>query len=519
MSIPRRSRPLAAAVALSMAALARPAETQAPPAPPSASADPRVDPAPIESAIRKLAAEVQRWGGTLGVQAIDVVTGLPIAALDEHRAENPASNAKLVTAAVALRVLGGQHRFLTGLYGRVDDGGVGELVLRGDGDPSLRTQDLWAMASELRASGVRRVRAILVDQGFFDERWVPPAFEQQPGEWAAFRAPVAAVSLNENTVLFTVRAAKEGAEALVEVDPPGFVDLTGSVATTRSTDPEKVTVGVEARGARLTAQLGGSIPEGDDRLMRVARRVDDPRLLAGYALRAVLRQVGIDARAASIKLGGTSSKALLVAHRSVSLGELLWALGKDSDNFYAEMVFKAIGAQAKGRPASADAATEAVGHALDEIGAAEAGVVIKNGSGLFDANRTTAAATTTLLRAMYRDPGAAPEYVAQLSIGGVDGTLRHRFADWAKARAVRAKTGYAGRGRGPLGLRAPAARAAAGRVQRAGERHPGEGERRPAPDGPGGRRPRPGGMEGSAGQPPLITKSGGDTARTPPHRQ
>ncbi len=198
-------------------------------------------------------------------------------------------------------------------------------------------------------------------------------------------------------------------------------------------------MGLDPHGARLSARLGGSLPEGG-RVVRLARRVDDPRKLAGHALRVVLRQVGIEV-SGEVKLGGAAQKALLVSHRSASLGELLWALGKESDNFYAEMVFQAIGARAKGRPASAEAAAVAVQRVLEDLGAAEPGVVVKNGSGLFDADRTTAAATTTLLRAMLRDPYAGSEYVAQLSIGGVDGTLRHRFHDWEATRAVRAKTG------------------------------------------------------------------------------
>ena len=152
---------VAAATLLGAATLARPGGTQ--PAPPSAGggalgavapgAPAGIDPAPIDDAIQKLAAEVRRLGGAVGVHVIDVRTGSTIAALDEHRAFNPASNAKLMTAAAALRVLGGQHRFLTGLYGRIDDDRIDELVLRGDGDPSLRTPDLWAMAGELRAAG------------------------------------------------------------------------------------------------------------------------------------------------------------------------------------------------------------------------------------------------------------------------------------------------------------------------------------------------------------------------------
>lgn len=428
-------RAAATAALLAFTAITRPGGAQ--PSAPAASA--AIDAAPIKDAVARLAADVARWGGTVGVHVIDVQTGATLASLAEHRAFNPASNAKLVTAAAALRTLGGQHRFLTGLYGKIQGDAVEELVLRGDGDPSLRTADLWAMAAELRAAGVRHVRAIAVDQSFFDDQYVPPAFEQQPNEWAPFRAPVAPVSLNENTVLFSVRATKDGTDALVEVDPPGFVELTGAVTTTRKGDPERVLVGLEPRGAKLGARLGGSLPEGS-RLVRVAKRVDDPRLLAGYALRAVLKQAGVQVHGEP-KLGGAKAKSLLVAHRSAPLGELLGALGKDSDNFYAEMIFKAIGAKAKGRPASADAAADVVRSAIEGLGAFEPGVVVKNGSGLFDANRTTPAATTALLRAMARDTIAGPEYLAQLSVGGVDGTLRHRFRDWADVHTVRAKTG------------------------------------------------------------------------------
>jgi D-alanyl-D-alanine carboxypeptidase/D-alanyl-D-alanine-endopeptidase (penicillin-binding protein 4) len=123
------------------------------------------------------------------------------------------------------------------------------------------------------------------------------------------------------------------------------------------------------------------------------------------------------------------------------VGELLSALGKESDNFYAEMLLKAIGAKAKGRPASSSAGAEAVRRALDEMGVADASVVVKNGSGLFDSDRMSAAMTTRLLRAMHRDPSGGPEYVAQLAVGGVDGTLRHRLREWETTRAVRAKTG------------------------------------------------------------------------------
>ncbi|WP_437777501.1 D-alanyl-D-alanine carboxypeptidase/D-alanyl-D-alanine endopeptidase [Sorangium sp. So ce1097] len=399
----------------------------------------RVDPGRARAQLEKLTTDVHRWGGRVGVLAIDVASGATLAAFDERGLYNPASNAKLFTAAAALRLLGPSYRYLTGLYGEASNGSVAELVLRGSGDPSLRTRDLWEMARALRATGVRKVAAIAVDQGYFDARYVPPAFEQQPEEWAAFRAPVAAASLNANAVLFTVRPSKPGEAASIAIDPPGVTVLRGKVVTAKRGTPEKIGIRLEPSGQRLVVHLSGSIPEGS-RAVSVARRVDDPRLVAAHALREMLREVGVEV-SGEVRLGGEHQKRLLVAHRSAPLGELLAALGKDSDNFYAETIFKTIAAERRGRPGTAEAAAELVGETLRELGASQEGVFTRNGSGLFDAARASPEATVRLLRAALLDPALGADFIAQLAIGGVDGTLRGRFRAWSKERAIRAKTG------------------------------------------------------------------------------
>jgi D-alanyl-D-alanine carboxypeptidase/D-alanyl-D-alanine-endopeptidase (penicillin-binding protein 4) len=66
---------------------------------------------------------------------------------------------------------------------------------------------------------------------------------------------------------------------------------------------------------------------------------------------------------------------------------------------------------------------------------------IDNGSGLFDGGALTAGSLAELLARAQRDPRLGAELVAQLSIGGVDGTLRHRFRDLPAGSVVRAKTG------------------------------------------------------------------------------
>lgn len=393
----------------------------------------------IEAAVRAVTGDRSLKDARIGISVVDVDSGAVLAQAGEHLALNPASNAKLYTAAAALAILHGGHKYQTTLSGTIKSGEVAELVLRGQGDPSLETRDLWAMAEDLRVHGVKRVGSVVVDQQFFDELTTPPAFEQQPNEWASFRAPVSAVALNENTVTLTLRPGAEGAPASAQFDPPGFVDIEGAVKTSGE-GADTVGLALAGAGHRMTAKLSGSVG-ADTKLVRYTRRVEDPQLLAGYALKAMLEELGIKV-GGEPRLGTASAKGnVLVRHESAPLSSLLYALGKSSDNFYAEMIFKSLASEAKGRPGKSQDAADVVTRWLMKNDLVDAGLVVKNGSGLFDANRTTAYATTKLLRHVALSPDLQSEYFAQLAIGGVDGTLHKRFRSIRSHHAVRAKTG------------------------------------------------------------------------------
>jgi D-alanyl-D-alanine carboxypeptidase/D-alanyl-D-alanine-endopeptidase (penicillin-binding protein 4) len=424
----------------------------APPTPPASVASPsssaparestvtRVVPA-LHEAVVALSRKIAEYGGDLGVAVIDVASGDFMAVHADRAPLNPASNAKLFTAAAALSLLHGNYRFETALYGEQTGNTVTHLVLRGHGDPSLTTADLWQMVQELKAKGIQRVDGdIQIDQRFFDEDFVPPAFEQQPNEWASFRAPVSAVALDENTVTMTVRPGAAGAQAIVSFDPPGLVEVDGTVTTAPAGQPENIKLELAPNGYRLSAKIAGSIGQKDAPIA-FTRRVDNPALVAGYALKSLLAHAGI-LGALDVKPGSDpSQKHLLALHRSAPLAVMLEELGKASDNFYAEMVFKTLGAEQKGRPAKSSSGADAVTRYLKDLGVWDEGTVIRNGSGLFDANRVTAAETARLLRAAYTDSKIAPEYVAQLAVGGVDGTLHRRFRELKDKRNLRAKTG------------------------------------------------------------------------------
>ncbi len=381
-------------------------------------------------------------GNRLGVVVLDASSGREIFALRGDLPLNPASNMKLLTAATALRVLGPAYRFRTALHGRIEpDGSVRTLYLHGTGDPSLRRIHLAEMAERLTDRGVRRVEGVAVDASWFDTHWLPPAFDQQPGEAAAFRAAVSAVAVDRASYVLSVLPAREpGDPAVVRIHPPGHFALQASVATVPAGPPKVVAVQrLDADRRRTWLRVRGEVPAASPPL-RFRRRVEQPAFHAAEALREALAHAGIRVGRRVDLLAVPAGTPMLASHDSEPLGRLLHPLGKWSDNFVAEMLAKAIGASTR-RPGTTEAGMAAAAETLRWAGADPAQATLRNGSGLFDANRLTARQIARLLSAVYRDPAMRPDFLAHLAVGGAEGTLRRRLRDLPAPRIVRAKTG------------------------------------------------------------------------------
>jgi D-alanyl-D-alanine carboxypeptidase/D-alanyl-D-alanine-endopeptidase (penicillin-binding protein 4) len=392
------------------------------------------------AALGALASWAEAERAELSAHVLDVLSNRTLAAAAEHRPLNPASNQKLLTLALALTALRPSYRFETSLHGRpADAGAVRELVLRGNGDPSLKTADLEQLVGALAAQGITRVQGdVFVDQSAFDAVWEPPAYGQKPNDWAAYRAPVSAVALDGNAVTLHVKATEPGSTARSWLTPPGVLTLQGSVRTV-ATGRETLRFDVQRQARELVAAIGGTIPV-TARELATARRLVDPELAAGRALLSLLAEhrVGV---AGKLQSGGAEIRAERCSLRSRPLGELVVAIGKRSDNFGAEMLLKAIGAHASGGAGTSAAGASAIAAYLNRIGAWEAGTKIVNGSGLYDANRVSAASITRLLAVVGADRDIGNEFIASLPVGGTDGTLAERFQNFREPPIVRAKTG------------------------------------------------------------------------------
>jgi D-alanyl-D-alanine carboxypeptidase/D-alanyl-D-alanine-endopeptidase (penicillin-binding protein 4) len=389
----------------------------------------------------RAAIDTAKLGDQVGVSIVDARSGRVVLSHHADRPLDPASNQKLVTAAATLVELGPDFRMSTGLYGDLQGGAVvSGLYLKGYGDPTLTDADLHALVQQLVARGVRQVDEVIVDGSYFDGRTLPPGFERQPEEMSAFRAAVGAVSVNANAFTLRVSPGTEaGAAARVWVDAEGYFELQNDLSTSDGGAP-KVIASQRTKDEKLHLRVSGSVPMGAASVA-YRRRVDSPLHFAGYALVEALRDQRIQVPR-RVRLGKLPrGLSLLASRRSPPLSVMLQALGKQSDNFTAEMLLQVLGAERVGVPGKAANGARVALQAIQKLGVNTGGMKVLNGSGLFADNRVSAAQLTALLHAVYVRADLAPEFLAHLAIGGVDGTLAERFDQLPAPRTVRAKTG------------------------------------------------------------------------------
>lgn len=165
-----------------------------------------------------------------------------------------------------------------------------------------------------------------------------------------------------------------------------------------------------------------------------------PALMAAQLFRLDLRHAGV-AVTGGTAVGVASTDAVQLANvESPPLSALVRHMDVYSDNFYAEMLLKEIGA-VQGSGGSAAAGLAVTRQLLGEAGVPLAGVRMVDGSGLSLLDRWTPRALASLLQTMWRDPDLEPYVLRALPIAGETGTLHYRMRSGPAHGVVRAKTG------------------------------------------------------------------------------
>jgi D-alanyl-D-alanine carboxypeptidase/D-alanyl-D-alanine-endopeptidase (penicillin-binding protein 4) len=165
-----------------------------------------------------------------------------------------------------------------------------------------------------------------------------------------------------------------------------------------------------------------------------------PALAAAKMLRAKLvdRGIKVDGRA---RLGRADPSSTVIAtEQSPALRWLVRTMDRQSDNFYAEMLTKLVGAL-EADEGTTSAGTKVIRKELRSRDVPMRGVVLSDGSGLSAYDRLTATAVARLLRSAFADSAISQVFVDSLPVAGVNGTLFDRMTSGPAYRNVYAKTG------------------------------------------------------------------------------
>jgi len=338
-----------------------------------------------------------------GVRVVELQTGRVVFDYRGNTPFTPASNTKLFTGAFALAKLGSNYRFHSSVRAAAepDAAGIvhGSLTLVAGGDPTLsgrvyphqschKTGDagpaLRELAQHVAGRGVKRIEGDIVGD---DTRY---PYQPYGPEW-------------------TVDDTQEGGEAPVSA---WMIDdnVTGS---------------------------------GDDE-----RGVRDPALAVAGRFRQALLDAGIEVqgqararhRLPNNPLPETAGAVELASRTSPPFNQILQMMEKCSVNLHAESLLLEAAYQVHGDLLSRSQALDDARSFFASKGVPADQFEFHDGSGLSHANMVTPAAVTALLLAIQSAPWR-DSFLQALSIGGVDGTLEHRFAGDPAAQQIRAKTG------------------------------------------------------------------------------
>ncbi|HZA91988.1 MAG TPA: D-alanyl-D-alanine carboxypeptidase [Gemmatimonadales bacterium] len=273
----------------------------------------------------------------------------------------PASVTKIVTAWLAMEVLGGDYRFETRFY--LDDKRV--LYVRGGGDPFLISEELAELATQLVvAVGKNPITGIVLDASYYPSNLRIPGIEDTD---RAYNALNSALAVNFNTV----NAVRSGnkvrfAEKQTPITPLAITQfrLRGPNGSGRISLSQEPTVSLQYAGELIAAfieRAGGSVK-------------------------------------GKISTGPVPNglEPVYVHRQSRTLSQILIELLRASNNYIANQVFLEIGGHRHGGPVSLEKSLKVANEMLAANGLA-ADIHLEEGSGISRNNRFTAGGLAKVL--------------------------------------------------------------------------------------------------------------------------
>lgn len=374
-------------------------------------------------------------------------TGETVEQLRADHVVPPASVMKLLTTGAALELLGPDFRFVTALEysGEVRDGVLyGDLYIRGSADPSLGNPKkgqgfLTRWVKAIQTVGIRRIEgAVIADMTMLDGDATNPAWLWEDA--GNYYAPgIFAVNYMHNTLNIILRSGPIGTTAEVlrtEPEVPNLRFINHIRCTEISYD------GAYVHGLPYSHEryLTGSVPSNRGQF-GVQGDLPNPGLLLAQHLTRRLQDAGVSVgeEPRTVAEGILPPRTMVYEHRSDPLSALIAETNINSNNLYAESIFRYLGTL-YGKPGTIHNSTEVVRDFWRKRGVNVAGALIKDGCGLAPQDAVSASSFVQVLTYMYHSR-YRDVWMASLPISGQSGTLKSLLRETPMEGKVHAKSG------------------------------------------------------------------------------
>ncbi len=381
---------------------------------------------------------------TLSIYVEDVDTGEPVLRWLDSAPRNPASTIKLLTTLVALDVLGPAYRWKTDVYAQGEMRGdrlQGDLLIKGHGDPFLVTERVWQLLRDIRFAGVREIDGdLLIDDSYFDVGdYDPAAFDKQP--LRAYNVAPNALLMNFKVVRYWFEPDHESESVNVRLEPALenlSIENRLNLAPGRCRGFQRgITIGSNERVDEIT--FSGRFPNACKRYAMDRTALSHNQFVYGL-FRLLWQESGGTLDGSWNNVTAEPDAKPIVSFESLPLSEMIARVNKHSNNVMARQLLYTLAAEVNGQPGTEDGGKQVIANWLTENDLESCKLAIENGAGLSRNARITASDMGSLLTFAWRQP-YMPEYVASMSISGLDGTLMRRFGNTKLIGKAHLKTG------------------------------------------------------------------------------
>ena len=381
---------------------------------------------------------------TLSIHVEDVESGEIVLQWLGDEPRNPASTIKLLTTLVSLDVLGPAYRWKTEVFANGEIRGDrldGDLLIKGYGDPFLVTERVWQLLRDSRFSGIREIDGdLLIDDSYFDVGdYDPGAFDNQP--LRAYNVSPNALLMNFKVVRYWFEPDPAFNSVNVWLDPPldnlnienhlGLADgrcrgYQRGITITSNESVDEVT-------------FSGKFPKGCRRYAMDRAALSHNEFVYGL-FRSLWREAGgvFDGGWENIVYVGNAEP--IVSFQSLPLSDMIARVNKHSNNVMARQLLYTLSAEVNGLPGTEEGGRQVIADWLTENELESCKLALENGAGLSRSSRITAVDLASLLTFAWRQ-AYMPEYLASMSISGLDGTLSRRFRGTELIGQAHLKTG------------------------------------------------------------------------------